>query len=151
MALYRHGPILRLKGSHADDQPGATQEGSGRTDGHEFYQEPHEGRALGSSRERHAEESDQESTSPERIAMRHPDRFEKMAEQEYKKWLHGDMSQRGWLEVAERCQRRQYAELRRLVRQASSFGQVDQGAKGEWVLRDDILDAMDRWKQKGLR
>ena len=73
MGELRH-PLYRLFDpgrvvNDADDQQGATQERDRRTDGHEFYQEPHEGRALGSSRERHAEESDQESTSPQRIAM----------------------------------------------------------------------------------
>lgn len=55
----------------------------------------------------------------------------------------------GWADetLMAMIQDRQYAALRRLVRQASSFGQVDQGAKGEWVLRDDILDAMDKWKR----
>jgi hypothetical protein len=45
-----------------------------------------------------------------------PDRFEKMAEQEYERWLYGDMLQPGWLQVSQRCMKRQHAAYMRLVK-----------------------------------
>ena len=40
-----------------------------------------------------------------------------MVEKEYQKWLNGDMSQRGWLQVAERCLAKEHAAMVRLVKQ----------------------------------
>ena len=77
--------------------------------------------------------------------MNKPDRFEKMAEQEYQTWLNGDMSQRGWLQVAERCQRRQYAALRRLVKKQMSCDVYS----NRYVYKA-MLFLMDEWK-KGAR
>lgn len=89
--------------------------------------------------------------------MKKLDRFEKMAEQEYQTWLNGDMSQRGWLQVADRCQRRQYAALRRLVKRQNHWtvrpihGECIGQHNSDWISRDGLLAAMDQWKQKGER
>lgn len=49
------------------------------------------------------------------MRTRQPDRFEKMAEDEFKRWLKGPQ-EFGWLEVAERCMARQHREYVRMVK-----------------------------------
>jgi len=72
-----------------------------------------------------------------------PDRFEQMAEREYKKWLNGDMSQRGWLQVAERCMALQYAAYVRLVKRQPHYGDKVLGR----IDRSELLAALARYKK----
>ena len=74
--------------------------------------------------------------------MKKPDRFEQMAEREYKKWLNGDMSQRGWLQVAERCMALQHAALQRLIRLKMSCD-----VPSNTYVYTNLLAAMDAWKK----
>lgn len=85
--------------------------------------------------------------------MKQPDLFERMAEQEYEKWLNGDMSQRGWLQVAERCLKRQHAAYVRIVkREAGIFGKRYESCsipfdKGYAIACADILAAFARYRK----
>ena len=78
--------------------------------------------------------------------MRKPCRFEQMAEREYEKWLNGDMSQRGWLQVAERCMALQHAAYVRMVKRAGCGGCNPGFGHNEIVA--DILAAFSHYKKE---
>ena len=80
--------------------------------------------------------------------MKQPDRFDRLAGKECRSW---PMLQFIKLEpLIAKLLRRQHRAHVRLVKQADSFGKVTEGGGGEWVLRQDLLAALARYR-KGTR
>lgn len=91
--------------------------------------------------------------------MAKPGKFRKMIEQEYEKWLYGDMSQSGWLQVADRCMDRQHRAYVRIIQKArriDRMGRMGSDGRqhveinkedGAYIRRDEVLAAFARYKK----